>query len=69
MKHIAGSVQAPVLRFTQNPAETGVSNFVYHIAFVAAEGDDGEDLCKGGSMNLSNSESRITVLSALCLDD
>jgi len=69
LKHIAGSVQAPVLRFTRNPAETGVSNFVYHIAFGAAEGDSGEELCKGESMNLSTSDSRITVLGAFCLDD
>jgi hypothetical protein len=66
---VQGSIQSPLLKFTGKPAEAGIGNATFRIAFGYPTGTQTYHLCDQDVPELeARDDEKITVLGVFCLD-
>jgi len=65
---LQGSIQSPLIRFTRNRSEAGVSNVTFRLAFGFPKGEQAEEICKDKIPDPVDSDTQIRLRGAVCMD-
>ena len=62
------SIQSPLIQFTRNRRDAGVSNVTFRLAFGFPKGEQAEEICKDKLPNPVDSDTQIWLRGAACMD-